>query len=170
MREVSFRVRAAVPADVLSLMRLKRALAVGEGSLHAVRATAFDWLRDGFGAKRGFTPFVAEAGDAVIGMAVCSQRTITGWIGPVVFLQDLFVDEDYRRHGVARALMARVATYARELGSPIVELTVRATNPAQHFYRRTGFAHLPQCLTYVLAGPALTALAERDTMALALAG
>jgi hypothetical protein len=39
MREVSFRVRAAVPADVLSLMRLKRALAVGEGSLHAVRAT-----------------------------------------------------------------------------------------------------------------------------------
>jgi ribosomal protein S18 acetylase RimI-like enzyme len=106
----------------------------------------------------------------VIGMAVCSQRTITGWIGPVVFLQDLFVDEDYRRHGVARALMARVATYARELGSPIVELTVRATNPAQHFYRRTGFAHLPQCLTYVLAGPALTALAERDTMALALAG
>ncbi len=88
----------------------------------------------------------------------------------MVFLQDLFVEEDYRRQGVARALMARVAAYACELGSPIVELTVRADNPAQHFYLRTGFPPLPQCLTYVLAGPALAALAERDTMALALAG
>jgi ribosomal protein S18 acetylase RimI-like enzyme len=170
MHSNAFCVRAAVPADVLSLMRLKRALAVGEGSLHAVRATAFDWLRDGFGPRRGFTPFVAEMGDTVIGMAVCSQRSITGWTGQVVFLQDLFVEEDYRRYGVARALMARVATYARGLGSPIVELTVRADNPAQAFYRRTGFTHLPQCLTYVLAGPALAKLAEQDKAALALAG
>jgi ribosomal protein S18 acetylase RimI-like enzyme len=170
MHANAFCVRAAVPADVLSLMRLKRALAVGEGSLHAVRATAFDWLRDGFGPRRGFTPFVAEMGDTVIGMAVCSQRSITGWTGQVVFLQDLFVEEDYRRYGVARALMARVATYARGLGSPIVELTVRADNPAQAFYRRTGFTHLPQCLTYVLAGPALAKLAEQDKATLALAG
>jgi ribosomal protein S18 acetylase RimI-like enzyme len=170
MHSNAFCVRAAVPADVLSLMRLKRALAVGEGSLHAVRATAFDWLRDGFGPRRGFTPFVAEMGDTVIGMAVCSQRSITGWTGQVVFLQDLFVEEDYRRYGVARALMARVATYARGLGSPIVELTVRADNPAQAFYRRTGFTHLPQCLTYVLAGPALAKLAEQDKATLALAG
>jgi ribosomal protein S18 acetylase RimI-like enzyme len=170
MHSNAFCVRAAVPADVLSLMRLKRALAVGEGSLHAVRATAFDWLRDGFGPRRGFTPFVAEMGDTVIGMAVCSQRSITGWTGQVVFLQDLFVEEDYRRYGVARALMARVATYARGLGSPIVELTVRADNPAQAFYRRPGFTHLPQCLTYVLAGPALAKLAEQDKATLALAG
>ncbi len=58
--------------------------------------------------------------------------------------------------------MARVAALAHDLGSPIVELTVRADNPAQEFYQRSGFAHLPQCLTYVLAGPALAALAERD--------
>jgi ribosomal protein S18 acetylase RimI-like enzyme len=171
MHSNAFCVRAAVPADVLSLMRLKRALAVGEGSLHAVRATAFDWLRDGFGPRRGFTPFVAEMGDTVIGMAVCNQRSITGWTGQVVFLQDLFVEEDYRRYGVARALMARVATYACELGSPIVELTVRAqNNPARHFYRNNGFTHLPQCLTYVLAGPALAKLAEQDKATLALAG
>ena len=111
-----------------------------------------------------------EGAEAVIGMATCSRRTITGWSGPVIFLQDLFVEPDYRKHGIARALVARVAAFARDLGSPIVELTVRADNPAQEFYQRNGFQHLPHCLTYVLAGPALEALAERDKDQLALTG
>lgn len=170
-RSEAFRVRAAQPGDVPALMRLKRLLALGEDGLHAVRATAADWLRDGFGPDAGFSAFVAEeAGDAgqagaagaVIGMATCSRRTITGWSGPVIFLQDLFVEAAYREHGVASALVARVAALAREVGSPIVELTVRDDNPAQSFYRRHGFLLVPQCLTYVLAGPALAALAERD--------
>jgi len=162
-RSASFRVRAAEPADIPTLIQLKRLLAQAEDSLHAVRASEADWLRDGFGPDAGFCAFVAqEETGAIIGMATCSQRTITGWNGPVIFLQDLFVELTHRRHGVARALMARVAAFARDLGSPIVELTVRADNPAQRFYLRSGFQPLPQCLTYVLAGPALAALAEQD--------
>lgn len=166
-----FHVRAARPGDVPALMRLKRLLALGEDSLHAVCADAADWLRDGFGPDAGFSAFVAERTDvaaaaepcdAVVGMATCSERVITGWSGPVIFLQDLYVEAAYRAHGVAAALVARVAARARDIGSPIVELTVRADNPAQAFYRRHGFAPVPQCLTYVLAGPALTALAARD--------
>ena len=34
-------------------MRLKRLLAEGEDSVHAVRASEADWLRDGFGAHAG---------------------------------------------------------------------------------------------------------------------
>jgi GNAT superfamily N-acetyltransferase len=150
-------------------MRLKRRLAECEDSVHAVRASAADWLRDGFGPKRGFIAFVADNADGLIGMATCSQRRITGWNGPVIFLQDLFVEAPYRKSGVARALMARVAAYAHDLGSPIVELTVRADNPAQALYQRAGFQPLPECLTYVLAGPALAALAAQDKDALALA-
>ncbi len=170
MRSNAFGVRAAEPRDIPALMRLKRLLAEGEDSAHAVRAGEADWLRDGFGAHAGFTAFVAESGDAVVGMATCSRRMITGWNGPVIFLQDLFVEPAHRGHGVARALMARVAALARDLGSPIVELTVRADNPAQHFYLRTGFQPLPQCLTYVLAGPALATLAAQDKATLALTG
>jgi GNAT superfamily N-acetyltransferase len=163
-----FRVRAAEPRDIPALMRLKRRLAEGEDSTHTVRASEADWLRDGFGPEAGFTAFVAEgapiAGE-VIGMTTCSRRKITGWNGPVIFLQDLFVEPAHRAHGVARALMTRVAAYANEIGSPIVELTVRADNPAQQFYLRAGFQLLPQCLTYVLAGPALAALAAQDDLA-----
>src|SRR5579862_1889297 len=106
------RVRAARPDDIPALMRLKRLLAEGENSLHAVRATEAHWLRDGFGPNAGFSAFVAEAGGSVVGMATCSKRVITGWNGPIVFLQDLFVETQYRKHGIARALMARVAAFA----------------------------------------------------------
>jgi ribosomal protein S18 acetylase RimI-like enzyme len=152
-------------------MRLKRQLAEGENALHAVRATEAHWLRDGFGPNAGFCAFVAERGDRVIGMATCSKRVITGWDGPILFLQDLFVETDHRQRGVARALMNRVAAYACEIGSPIVELTVRSDNPAAlALYRNAGCMPLPQCLTYVLAGSSLTALADQDKTDLALAG
>lgn len=158
----AFCVRSANPADIPALMRLKLLLAQGENSAHAVRASAVDWLRDGFGEHAGFCSFVAEHEGTVVGMAICSRRVITGWNGPVVFLQDLIVEPALRRRGIARALMARVAAYASELGSPIVELTVHADNPAQVFYQRNGFVPLPQCLTYVISGPALATLAARD--------
>jgi len=169
-RPAAFCVRSAEPKDIPALMRLKRLLAQGENSLHAVCASEADWRRDGFGPDAGFLAFVAEDSSGVVGMATCSTRVVTGWNGPVIFLQDLFVEPHCRKHGVASALMARVATLARDVGSPIVELTVRADNPAQNFYVRTGFQPLPHCLTFVLAGPALAALADQDSETLALTG
>jgi ribosomal protein S18 acetylase RimI-like enzyme len=160
----AYAVRAATPADIPALMQLKHLLAEGEDCLHVVRASAADWLRDGFGEHAGFCAFVAEQDGVAVGMATCSRRVLTGWNGPVIFLQDLIVEPAHRRRGIARALVARVAAYARELGSPIVELIVRADNPAQVFYRQNGFIPLPQCLTYVVFGPALTALAKRDEL------
>src|ERR1051326_7215191 len=109
----AFHIRAAQPADVLALMRLKRLLAEAEDSLQAVRAHALDWLPDGFGPNPGFTAYVAEVGSAIVGMATCSRRTITGWNGPILFLQDLFVEPAHRRCGIAEALMARVRALAR---------------------------------------------------------
>ena len=123
------------------LLYTSRLLAQGENSLHAVCASEADWRRDGFGPDAGFLAFVAEDSSGVIGMATCSTRVVTGWNGPVIFLQDLFVEPHCRKHGVASALMARVATLARDVGSPIVELTVRADNPAQNFYA-VSYTHL----------------------------
>ena len=126
-----FRVRVAQPADIPALMLLKRGLAQSENSLHAVRATAADSLRDGFGPQAGFTAFVAEDenAEAILGMATCSRRTITGWSGPVIFLQDLFVEPEHRKHGVASALVARrpmrTISAARSSSSPFAPTTRR---------------------------------------------
>ena len=161
MTQLAFRVRAARPTDVPTLMRFKRLLAENEGGLHTVQATAADWLRDGFGPRAGFAALVAEPDyqRGLIGMATYSERVVTGWSGPVVFLQDLFVEAAHRRNGVARALIGRVAAHAKTIGSPMVELSARHDNPAQLLYQQSGFKVLPPCPTYVLAGPELSALA-----------
>lgn len=163
MQAFSYRVRAAQPADVPALMRLKWQLALAEDATFVVRADQDDWLRDGFGDTARFIGFVAEVGGSVVGMATCSERYVTGWIGPTILLQDLIVDPHYRRRGVARALLAQVALLARDRGSPLVELTVRTDNPAQDFYLRSGFVPVPRCRSFVLAQPALTRLAEAKT-------
>jgi len=151
-------VRPARPADVPSLLAMKRQLAIQENAESALRATHEDWLRDGFGPQAKFAAFVAERDGAVVGMAVVSERYYTSWAGCTLSVQDIFVEPAQRGRGIASALLSHVAAYALERGSPLVELTVREDNPARRLYRRRGFTRVP-AVHYVLAGTALAELA-----------
>ena len=151
-------VRPARPADVPSLLAMKRQLAIQENAESVLRATMEDWLRDGFGPQARFTAFVAERDGAVVGMATVSERYYTSWAGCTLYIQDIFVEPAQRGRGIATALLAQVAAYALERGNPLVELTVREDNPARRLYRRRGFTRVP-CVHYVVAGPALAELA-----------
>jgi ribosomal protein S18 acetylase RimI-like enzyme len=156
----SFQVRSAIPADVPALLRLKRELAIAEGSEVAHRATEADWLRDGFGERRRFAAFVAEQTAQAVGMVTCSERYYTGWAGSTLYVQDIYVEPSYRRCGAGRALLCCVAALAAEQGNLFIELTVAESNPARRFYRRLGFERVLDCMNYVAAGEALAKLAE----------
>jgi ribosomal protein S18 acetylase RimI-like enzyme len=158
VQEFAFSVRPAVPADVPALLRLKRQLAILENAEFVLRATAQDWLRDGFGAQARFRAFVAEHAGAVVGMVTASERYYTSWAGCTLYIQDIYVEPAWRGRGMGAALLRCVATLALERGSPLVELTVREDNPARRFYARVGF-HQVECANYVIAGPALANLA-----------
>ena len=157
MRDAAFTVRNAEPADIPDLICMKRELATAEDALVVLRATPEDWLRDLFGKEPRFVAFVATRHGSNIGMATCSDHYFTGWVGPTIFLQDLFVDPAHRHRGVGAALIARVGAYAQERGSPMVELTLRADNPAALFYRRHGFQKVKNCAVYVAGTQALLA-------------
>ena len=158
MEEADYRVRPAAPADVPALLRLKRALAILENAEFVLRASAQDWLRDGFGPQARFTAFVAEHAGAVVGMVTASERYYTSWAGCTLYIQDIYVDPAWRGRGIGAALLGCVAALSLERGSPLVELTVREDNPARRFYGRLGF-HQVQCANYVIAGSALASLA-----------
>ncbi len=153
------RVRDAIPADIPDIMRLKLALAMSDDIAFTVRATARDWARDGFGPDARFNIFVALCDERIVGIAICADRYFPGWVGPAVALLDLYVEADYRRHRIGTKLLAAVAGDAKTRGSVMVELTMRAGNPAGHFYERAGFFAVEDVRNYVIAGPALDTLA-----------
>jgi ribosomal protein S18 acetylase RimI-like enzyme len=158
VQEAAYRVRPATPADVPALLRLKRQLAILENAEFVLRATPQDWLRDGFGSGARFTAFVAEHDGAVVGMVTASERYYTSWAGCTLYIQDIYVEPDWRGRGIGAALLGCVAMLALERGMPLVELTVREDNPARRLYGRLGF-HQVECANYVIAGPALANLA-----------
>jgi GNAT superfamily N-acetyltransferase len=75
--------------------------------------------------------YVAEEDGSVAGFATWAQA------GGVTELEDLFVDPDWRRRGIATALLSRIADVLRAQGVRYLEVTA---NPhAQGFYRAAGF-------------------------------
>lgn len=143
----------------MSLVRLKLLLARSEQAEAAVRATAQDWLRNGFGPNARFSAFVAERDGRIVGMITWSERYYTGWPEPAIYVADMFVEEPHRRGGIGRALLAEVAGYAASRGSPMIELTVRNNNAARDFYQRCGFRLVEGCLSYVAGCHAAAELA-----------
>jgi ribosomal protein S18 acetylase RimI-like enzyme len=159
MRSARFDVRPACAADVDAIMRMKAQLAAAENAAFALRWTHADWLREGFGANASFCIYVAECDDANVGMVIYSERAYTGWRDPALYIQDLFVELKYRRRGIGGALLARVAADAVARGSPMIELTMLAGNPARELYRRAGFELIEDCVHYIAAGKGLAMLA-----------
>jgi ribosomal protein S18 acetylase RimI-like enzyme len=153
-------IRPAEPEDVPVLCLLKWQFAVDEGATFVVRATPADWMRDMFGPDPRLSAVVAEAGGAVVGMAIITQRTCAGWVGPLCAIDDLYVVPDHRARGIGRALLAGAARHAVACGAPFVELTVREDNhQAIRLYQQAGFERVPG-VTLVLGGEALAALLE----------
>ncbi len=159
MEPNAYRIRPAAPADVPALMDMKLKLARAENAEHAVRATAQDWLRDGFGPNARFIAFVAEQEGVALAMLTCSERYYTGWPDPALYIDDLFVEPPHRGRGIARALLGRAAAYALARNCPMIELTVRDDNAALAFYARCGFGRVDHCVNYVAGQYALVELA-----------
>jgi len=147
-----FRIRPAKPTDVPALFQMKTALARGEGQEEVLRASERDWLRDGFGPDARFRAFVSEAEGRLCGMIVYNPFYMTALGGDVFAIQDLFVEPGMRKLGIGRALIAHVAAVAVGDGVPLIQLVVHEDNPARKFYRRLGFGHLRECLTYAIGG------------------
>jgi len=153
-------VRRAVPADIAAIMRMKRAMMALDGLADFPLTGEAQLLRDVFGPEPIYSVVVADDGHAVVGMAIYSEKRVTGCAEPIAFLQDLFVEETRRLQGIGWSLVRRVAADARARGMEMFELNVRADNPACGFYRRIGFAHLVQCHTYKSDIPNLDLVAE----------
>jgi len=161
-RAVSVTIRPAIEADCGLILDFIRELALYEKAPEAVVATEAQLREHGFGANPRFEAIIAELDSEPAGMALFHTRFST-WLGhPTLFLEDIFVRETARGHGVGRRLMARLAAIALERGWGRIDFHVLDWNPARGFYQKLGFDHLEEWLRYGAAKGWLERLAECD--------
>lgn len=154
-------IREAGPGDTGDLLRLVRSLAEYEREPDAVEATEDSLAAALFGPNPKVHAHVAEVDGRVVGMAVWFLSFST-WTGRhSLYLEDIFVDPDARRHGVGRALMRRLAARAVELGCARMEWSVLDWNePAMAFYRTLGARPMEEWTTWRVEGEGLAPLAQ----------
>jgi GNAT superfamily N-acetyltransferase len=156
-------IRAATVNDASLLKTLICELAEYEREQDHVVITEADLVRDGFGPQPKFRALIAEWGGQPAGYALFFGVYST-WEGrPGLFLEDLFVREQFRGKGIGRALLAFVAGIARRENCYGVRWEVLDWNqPAIGFYKRLGATFLDQWKSVLLTGEALERAAKTN--------
>lgn len=127
------RIRLATAADQSVLAEIyRRASLSNEGDRELLLANPQHLVFDSTGPREGRTVVAVDDHDRPLGFATTVE------LGEgALELEDLFVDPDHMRRGIARRLMLAVAERARANDAHRIEVTA---NPhADAFYRVVGF-------------------------------
>jgi len=152
-------VRIATVDDVPVIRQLIAELAEYERQPDQVRTTEADISRDGFGRQPEFQALIAEWQGAPAGFVIFFSHYST-WRGAGLYLEDLFVRSEFRRRGIATALLARVACVAEREKRAFIRWAVLGWNqPAISLYGKLGADFMDEWQTVLLAGGTLKKLA-----------
>ncbi len=152
-------IRRAREDDGPSIVRLITALADFEKLPPPDEAAQARLLNDAFGPRPRFEIFLAEHEGAVAGYAFVFETYSTFLALPTLYLEDLFVLEEYRGRRVGYALFLHCAQEAVRRGCGRFEWTVLDWNRhAISFYERLGARHLDDWRIYRLDQEGLSRL------------
>lgn len=134
-------VRAATADDLALIAGFIRKLAEYEKLAHEVRFDAAVLERHLFGAHPAAEVLIAECDAHPAGFALFYPTFSTFEGLPGLWLEDLFVDPDYRARGIGRALLARLAQITVTRGGSRLEWSVLDWNDSgKGFYATLGAA------------------------------
>jgi GNAT superfamily N-acetyltransferase len=153
--------RPAVPEDAGLILQFVRDLAEYEHESEAVVATEDDIARHAFGDHPLIYVTIAEWDGRPAGFALWFLNFST-WTGtPGIYLEDLFVRPEFRRHGIGKALLRHLAAIAVENGwTRFVWSVLDWNTPAIEFYRAHGARILTEWVTCRVEGENIARLAE----------
>jgi len=142
--ESGLAIRTAVAADLPALQQVYRAASLSnarDAPLLLARPEFLVFTGDGIAAGRTLVAVAGPSGnDRVVGFATVASGQDDG-----PELEDLFVHPAWRRRGIARQLVRRIVTTARE--SRHRRLWVTGNPHALAFYLAAGFVQVDQIST-----------------------
>ena len=158
---MEFRLADATERDVPLILRLIKDLAEYEQLSHAVVSTE-GALRESLFGKRAAETIIGFCDDEPAGFAMFFQTFSTFKGVPGMYLEDLYVIPKFRRHGLGRMLLTRLAQIAVDRGYGRIEWSVLDWNEmAITFYKGLGAQPMDEWTVYRLKGDAIRNLAGR---------
>jgi GNAT superfamily N-acetyltransferase len=159
-------IRTATIDDVPAIARLIRALAEYEKLAHEV-VLEEDRLRQHlFGPRKYAEVILAEEAGQVIGFALYFHNYSTFLGRPGIYLEDLFVEPEWRGKGHGKSLLAELARIAIERDCGRLEWAVLDWNePSIAFYKSLGALQKDDWTIFRLTGESLTNLAKSSSVA-----
>jgi GNAT superfamily N-acetyltransferase len=132
-------VREALPVDVPLILSFIRKKAAFDKVPHWVEATEDRLFSELFGPNPKAFVIFAEIDKHVIGFAICFFTFSSFLAKPGIWLDDLFVDEEFRGRGAGSALLTYLARISDSRGYGRIEWVTAATNEkGLDFYKRNG--------------------------------
>ena len=159
------RISPAEKTQVPLILEFIRKLAEYEKLLPEVVADEQTLLRSLFEGDSSAKVISAYVAQKPVGFAVYFHNfsTFAGRAG--IYLEDLFVEPEYRGRGIGMALLSYIAKVAIELGCARMNWAVLDWNqPSIDFYKRLGAVALDDWTVFRLSGEALERLAARQTL------
>ena len=154
-KKVNLNIRKASSEDVPLILKFIKELSVYEKMTKEV-VTTEDILRETlFGDKSYAQVLIAEIEGKPVGYALYFYNfsTFVGRHG--LYIEDVFVSEEYRGQGIGTALFKKCAYIAKENKCIRMEWLVLKWNPAREFYDHMGAKPLDEWVVYRLTGDAL---------------
>ena len=132
-------VRPVGPTDIPHLLRLLRAKAVFDGVEYSLQATEQNLAEELLAPKATASAIVAVVDNQVVGMATYFQTFSSFLMKPGIWLDDLFVEDTHRNHGIGRQLITWLCKEAAASGCARIDWIVAANNGnGRGFYERMG--------------------------------
>jgi GNAT superfamily N-acetyltransferase len=160
---MTVQIRFARPGDESEIVAMIRELAEFERAPDQCTVTQAQISEALFGDDPTSHCHIAEADGRVAAMALWF-RTFSTWDGVAgIHLEDLFVRPEFRRRGLAHALLATLARECVNRGYSRLGWAVLDWNTdAIALYDAVGGKQLSEWIGYRLSGPELSALAARS--------
>jgi GNAT superfamily N-acetyltransferase len=153
-------IRAASAADVAVILGFIKKLARYEKLTHEVVATEELLKESLFGARPAAEVAIGYLAERPVGFVLFfhNYSTFLGRHG--LYIEDLFVEEEFRGRGIGRALLLYVARLARARNCGRLEWAVLDWNrPAIDFYQKLGAVPMSDWTVFRVTGESLAKLA-----------
>lgn len=131
-------IRPALVQDMAAVHQLIGELAAYENAPHEFTLSLAQLIEDGFGANPIYQCLVAEYHQNIVGMALYFIKYST-WKGKCIYLDDIVVQESFRRKGIGSLLFQELRKIAKQEQAQRLEWQVLDWNePAIQFYKKLG--------------------------------